>query len=269
MDSAIDFFEQALAIDPDYALAWAGLAQTYSRQMFLRGAAREANVAQATEAARMAMKFGPDLPESLAASGLIKMYFDLDWEGAGEDLRAGLRTRIGQQPPWSYLWRLSALHGTLRRGRRYLRSRPRLDPLSHVAAHDLGFAYMALKEYEKAAAQFKRAIELNPNWVWGHIKIGKTYAHMGQCDKALAAAAVAEDLLTGSGTPAARCWLAYTYALCGEGERAREDLAELMSREEYVDPTALCRSSRSAWAISKRQCQCGAGLATGRPTWFS
>jgi TolB-like protein/predicted Ser/Thr protein kinase/Flp pilus assembly protein TadD len=237
MDSAIDYYKRALAIAPDYALAWAGLAQTYSRQMFLRGTARDATVAQATEAARMALKYGPELPESLAASGLIKMYFDLDWKGAGEDLRRAYDLAGGNTLTVITYGDYLLYMGRYEEAVEVYGEASRLDPLSHVSAHDLGFAYMALQDYGKAEAQFQRAIDLNPNWVWGHIKIGKTYAHMGRCAEALAAASVAEDLLTGSGTPAARSWLAYTYALCGEEERARENLAEMMSREEYVDPT--------------------------------
>jgi TolB-like protein/tetratricopeptide (TPR) repeat protein/predicted Ser/Thr protein kinase len=237
MDGAIEFYEKALAIAPDYALAWAGLAQAHARQMFLRGTARDANVVQATEAARMALKFGPELPESLAASGLIKMYFDQDWEGAGEDLRRAYELASGNTLAVITYGDFLLFSGRYEEAVAVYHEASRLDPLSHVAAHDLGFAYMALHDYEKAEAQFRRAIDLNPNWVWGHIKIAKTYAHLGRCAEALAATAVAEDLLAGSGTPSARSWLDYTYALCGNEEKAREGLAELMSREEYVDPT--------------------------------
>ena len=60
-----------------------------------------------------------------------------------------------------------------------------------------------------------------------------------KCDEALAETKIAESLLAGSGTPASRCWLAYTYALCGETEKARSALADLRGRSEseYVDPS--------------------------------
>jgi len=239
MDSAIDFFQKALDLDPDFALAWAGLAHTYTRQLFLRGEGRGETTRLAGEAARKAMDLAPDMPEAFTVSGQIKMYFDLDWAGAERDLRQGYELSDGSLlPVMTYgdyciftrnYDKAVALHSRAQE----------LDPLSHVTAHDLGFTYMAMKEYDKAAAQFKRAIELNPNWVWGHIKLGKTYAHMGRYNEALAEAAVAEDLLAGSGTPATRSWLDYTYALCGETDKARAGLADLESREEYVDRSLI------------------------------
>jgi len=237
MDSAIGFYRQALAVDPGFALAWAGLAHTYGRQLFLRGIDRDDTMAKATEAARMAMKFGPDLPEAYTASGLIKMYFDMDLEGAERDLRKGYEMGRGSILSVMTYGDFMIMMTRYDEAIALHTEAYEIDPLSHVTAHDLGFSYMANKDYENAAKQFKRAIELNPNWVWGHVKLGKTYAHMGRCDEALASAAVAEDLLAGSGTPAARSWLAFTYARCGQPEKAEAALAELMSRNEYVDPS--------------------------------
>ncbi len=239
MDSAIDSFQQAIALDQDFALAWAGLAHTYSRQLFLRGSEREPTFGLATEAARKAMELDPDLPEASTASGLIKMYFNWDWAGAEADLRRGYERSDGTVPPVMTYGDFCIFTTNYDKAVELHSRAEELDPLSHVTAHDLGFTYMAMKEYDKAAAQFKRALDLNPNWVWGHIKLGKTYAHMGRCTEALESAAVAEDLLAGSGTPSTRSWLDYTYALCGETAKARAGLADLESREEYVDPSLL------------------------------
>ena len=125
----------------------------------------------------MALKYGPELPETLAASGLIKMYFDLDWEGAGEDLRRAYELSSGNTLTLITYGDNLLYMGRYEEAVEIYGEASRLDPLSHVSAHDLGFAYMALKDYEKAETQFQRAIDLNPNWVWGHIKIAKTYAH--------------------------------------------------------------------------------------------
>ncbi len=83
-----------------------------------------------------------------------------------------------------------------------------------------------------------RALDLNPNWTWGYIKLAKTLADSDQCAQALETAAEAEAQLHGGSTPLARSWLGYTYAVCGEAERAEEALRELddMAAEQYVDP---------------------------------
>ena len=239
MDKAIEYFEQAIALEPSYALAYTGLAQAYVSQSYLRGSERSEQVGKALSAARKALELDPGLAEAHAVSGQIKMVFELDWEGAEADFKKGLE--LG---PGSLVCVMSYGDYLLFTGQydqalvQYIKAME-LDPLSVGAAHDLAITYMVLHDYEKCETYFRQAIELNPNWTWGHIKLAKTYAHMGRCAEALAATEVAESLLAGSGTPAARCWLAYTYAKCGEEDKARAALADLRSRadSEYVDPS--------------------------------
>ncbi|MDX2474207.1 MAG: protein kinase [Candidatus Krumholzibacteria bacterium] len=238
MDKAIEYFEQAIALEPNYALAYTGLAQAYVTQSYLRGSERTEPVAKARAAAQQAMKIDPNLAEAHTVSGMIKMVFELDWAGAEADLKKGLE--LG---PGSLVCVMSYGDYFLYTGQydqalvQYSRAME-LDPLSVGAAHDLAITYMVLHDYEQCVIYFQQAIALNPNWTWGHIKLAKTYAHMGRCGEALASTEIAESLLAGSGTPAARCWLAYTYAKCGEQDRARSDLDDLRARSvsEYVDP---------------------------------
>lgn len=238
MDKAIEYFEQAIALEPNYALAYTGLAQAYVTQSYLRGSDRSEPVGKALSAARKAMELDPNLGEAYSVSGQIKMIFELDWAGAKADMQKGL-----ELSPGSLVCVMSYGDYLLYTGQydqalvQYTKAME-LDPLSVSAAHDLAITYMVLHDYEKCVIYFKQAIELNPNWTWGHIKLAKTYAHLGRCAEALASTEVAESLLAGSGTPAARCWLAYTYAKCGEEGKARSALADLRARSgsEYVDP---------------------------------
>jgi tetratricopeptide (TPR) repeat protein len=102
----------------------------------------------------------------------------------------------------------------------------------------LAFSLMGTGDYGRAAAEFRAALDLNPNWTWGYIKLSKTLADSGQCEQAFATAEEAEAQLHGGSTPLARTWLGYTYAKCGDLDRANEALRELdaMAAEGYVDP---------------------------------
>ena len=113
-----------------------------------------------------------------------------------------------------------------------------LDPLSPSAFHLEAFALMGKREYDRAAVEFRAALDLNPNWTWGYIKLAKTYADGGRCEDAFATAEAAEAELHGGGTPLARSWLGYTYALCGDAVQIEATLATLdaYGEERYVDP---------------------------------
>jgi TolB-like protein/tRNA A-37 threonylcarbamoyl transferase component Bud32 len=238
MDKAIEYFQEAIALEPGYALAYSGLAQSYIRQSYLRGSERDETVEMARAAAQKAMDLDPDLAEAYTAQGLIKVYFDLDWKGAEADLKKGVELAPGSVTTVMAYGDYLLFLGQFDKALVQYSLAMELDPLSIVAAHDLGFMYMANQDYEQSEFYFKKAIDLNPNWTWGHIKLAKTYSHMGRCDEALAETKIAESLLAGSGTPASRCWLAYTYALCGETGKARSALADLRGRPEsdYIDP---------------------------------
>ncbi len=115
-----------------------------------------------------------------------------------------------------------------------------LDPLSPSAFHLVAYSLMGKREYDRAAAEFRAALDLNPNWTWGYIKLAKTYADNGQCEEAFATAEDAEAELHGGDTPLARSWMGYTYGKCGDTERAEAALQTLDEFAENgdVDPFA-------------------------------
>ena len=110
--------------------------------------------------------------------------------------------------------------GRLDEGLAQSREAARLDPLSVGPVHDIAINYMVRGDFEQAAANFRRAIEIDPNWTWGYIKLARTLAHQKKCPEALAQAAIAEARIAGGAAPLSRSWLGVTYAICGE-TRAR------------------------------------------------
>jgi tetratricopeptide (TPR) repeat protein len=116
-----------------------------------------------------------------------------------------------------------------------------LDPLSVGPMHDIAINYMARGNYERAEAHFRKAIEVNPNWTWGYIKLARTLAHEGRCEEALAQAETGYQRVADGVAPTSRGWLAVTWALCGETDRARDQLVWLedLARTQYIDPTPM------------------------------
>ncbi len=239
MDKSIDLFQQAVAKAPEYALAHAGLAEAYTRQAFLRGSGREEPLQKARAAVNRALELDPDLAEAHAALGLVRFYFEWDWAGAEAEFRRAIELNPGSRAAQEeYGWFLTAT-GRLDEGLTYSREAVRLDPLSVGPVHDIAINFMVRGELDQAAATFRRAIDIDPNWTWGYVKLGRTLAMQGKCPEAMAQAEVAERRIAGGSAPLSRAWLGATYAICGEPARARQKLEELhaLSKERYVDPS--------------------------------
>ena len=164
MDKSIDLFQQAVAKAPEYALAHAGLAEAHTRQAFLRGSGRAEPLQKARAAVERALELDPDLPEAHAALGLVRFNFEWDWAGAEAEFRRAIElnpgSRVGQE---EYGWFLTAL-GRLDEGLAHSQEAARLDPLSVGPVHDIAINYMVRGNLDQAAATFRRAIDVDPNW---------------------------------------------------------------------------------------------------------
>jgi len=196
MDKSVDYFQQAVARAPEYALAHAGL-------------------------------------------GLIHFFFEFDWAGAEAAFQRSLALNPGSRAVQEeYGWFLTSM-GRLDEGLAHSQEAARLDPLSVGPVHDIAINYMARGDLEQAATNFRRTIDMDPNWTWGYVKLGRTLARQKKCPEALAQAEIAERRIAGGAAPLSRSWLGFTYGICGETVRARQKLAELhaLSRERYVDPS--------------------------------
>ena len=123
------------------------------------------------------------------------------------------------------------------------REAARLDPLSVGPVHNLAILAMLRGDYDQAAAGFRRAIDIDPNWTWGYTKLARTLSHQGKCEEAFAQAEIAERRLAGGAAPLSWSWLGVTYATCGDTARARQMLQRLHALEEkqYVDPVTFAQ----------------------------
>ncbi len=241
MDKSVDYFQQAVARAPDYAMAYAGLAQAYTTQAYLRAVDRTAFVEKARAAVDRALELDPDLAEAHAALGSVRCFFEWDWAGADAALRRALDLNPGSQAVNESYGNFLAIMGRVDEGLTLLREAARLDPLSVGPVHDLGIIAMVRGDYEEAAASFRRAIDIDPNWTWGYIKLARTLAMQKKCDEAFAQAEIAERRIAGGVAPLSWSWLGVTYATCGDAARARSKLEQLhaLEKKQYVDPVTF------------------------------
>ncbi len=241
MDKSVDYFQQAVARAPDYAIAHAGLAEAYTRQAFLRAVDRTEAVGKARVAVTRALELDPDLAEARAALGLVRFYFEWDWAGADAEFRRALALNPGSRSVHEDYGLFLTAMGRLDEGLAQSREAAILDPLSVGPAHDMAINALVRGDYEQAATGFRHAIDIDPNWTWGYIKLARTLAIQKKCKEALAQAEIAERRIAGGAAPLSWSWLGATYAICSDTARARQKLDELhaLEKKQYVDPVTF------------------------------
>ena len=241
MDKSIDYFQQAIAVAPNYALAHAGLAQAYAQYAFLRAAGRAETAEKARAAVDRALALDPDLAEAHNALGTIRFYLDWDWSGAEIEFKRALALNASSATIRGDYGYFLTVAGHLDAGLAQLEAAVKLDPHAVRPLHDLGINAWARDDLDLAAARFRRALEIEPKWAWGYIKLSRVLALQKKCPAALVQAQKGEAIIADGAAPLARAWIGATYGTCGDVTRARQKLAELqaLEKKQYLDPATF------------------------------
>lgn len=241
LKKGLERFEQAVAIDPDYALAHVGIADSYNMLADYGALAPGEALPQAIVAARRALSLNPDLAEALAAQTWAEWVFNLNWEAAEQ----GFERAAALNPSYATTYQLYAHYlRTLGRREEALVEAKRareLDPLSLIINAVLGWHYYLARDPDKAIEQCKQTIEIDPNFPRVHSYLGWAYLQKGLAKEAIVEMERARDLFGES--PARTAELAHVYAVAGRKADARRLLRELeaISREKYVDADLIAK----------------------------
>src|SRR5438270_2416389 len=191
-DQARAAFERAVQLDPKFALAWAGLAQTHvwDCNYATEGGQKGFNdhLTAARNSVERALALEPDLPDALFPKATIETNFDYDWKGAAETLRKALA--LTPQDPALLMWagNLAAARGEMKQSLEFNRRAVALDPVNAQAREFLASALSVTGKQEEARAEYARAIELNPSAPNSHAGVGLTYLLEGKFEEAAVAA---------------------------------------------------------------------------------
>ena len=183
----IEYCRQAGALDPGYALAWAGLSKAYSDQAGYGWAPVVEGFRQAREAVERAMSLEPDLAEGHLALGWICMHYDRDWTRADAIFRRALELAPGNAEVLRGAASLAANLGRQDEAIELFRSAVSLDPLNGTAIKHLGAHYLAANRVDEADTAIRMALELNPQGSFTHLWLGLVRLAQGRLDEALAA----------------------------------------------------------------------------------
>jgi TolB-like protein/DNA-binding winged helix-turn-helix (wHTH) protein/Tfp pilus assembly protein PilF len=192
---SVGYFQEAIAKDPAFAAAHAGLASAYVALSEERGLPPKEAFPKARASAERALALGGDTAEAHTALAVTQMYFDWDWSGAGASFARALELDPGRAPTLhAYAGFLSAQARHAEAVEAIDRARV-LDPLSAAVNGDLGWYLYFARRYDDAIAQYKKALELEPELSWVHSFLFDAYVAKGDLEgaKALGLAALRHD----------------------------------------------------------------------------
>lgn len=242
-EKALLHFREAIRIDPKYAVAYAAIANEKIVQGLFSTASKNEIVNEARTAIEAAKALDPGLSDIYTSEGALKFYYDWDWQGAVASYKKALE--LDPNNATIYI-RYST---TLADVGRYNDALPLadkavgLDPISISSLHNLGWTNMLAGNFKKSSEAFGKALELHPDWIWGHIKIAYDYVFMKEYDKALFHAAKAEELFKDEwGSELLQSTLAFIYIHTSQKEKADAVINRFLKyagENTVKDPCAL------------------------------
>jgi serine/threonine protein kinase/tetratricopeptide (TPR) repeat protein len=237
LNRAIKCFQEAIEKDPDYALAYAGLADSYLLLTYYSSLAPQENFARAKTAAEKALEMNENLAEVHTTLALAKIKNDRDWEGAEKEYKRALELNPNYAKAhfwyaWYFIW-IGRINEALEETQRA----HELDPLSLVINSDLGLAFFFARQYDQAIEQFHKTFEIEPDYIYIHLYLGWAYLQKSMYEEALAEILKERELLK-DWNPLVEAWLGVAYVQIDKREKAREVLDELIKRSKkaYVSP---------------------------------
>jgi len=240
LKKALECFDQALALDPNYALAYAGLADACTVLAEYGVAPPNLLRPKARAAVQRALELAPDLAEVYCASGALAFICDWDWPRAARDLRRAveLNPRSVAARQWLSYYLVFA-EGRLEDGVAQARRALELDPLAPLLVMQLGMTLTGAGRYEEAVASFRRAGDLAPMMFQATIHLGLVFNHLGRSDEAIAPLEVA--VTTSGRHPWTLAALAVCYSSLGKLADVEAIWDELVARarREHLQPTVL------------------------------
>jgi TolB-like protein/Flp pilus assembly protein TadD len=186
LQRSIERFRAALAKDPSFAAAEAGLADAYVLATIgYASIPRDVAVKEAREAADRALKANPALADAYTSQGWVLMNFDWDWAGAQAAFQRALELNPSDARAYQWLAQCYSYQGRPEDAVAVAQRAQEFDPRSALIATEAGWPYLYLGRWDEAEAQFKRALELDPDFALAHYNLGNVLEARGDLEGAL------------------------------------------------------------------------------------
>jgi len=231
LQKSIMYFQQAIAQDPAFPQAYAGLAQSYSllgSNVLLTSVARS----KAKAAASKVLELDPTIAEGHTQLGLVEFYYDWDWQGAEHEFQQAiaLNPNSSDAHRW-YSYYLRAM-GRFSEALEEAHKAQQLDPLSLSINTTVAGRYRDLHQFAQAFEENQRTLELDANFIPAHEALAALYQVQGEVQLAVNECKRAAELSKNS--PSSLANLGYAYAISGDLADARSIADQLTAKQGYV-----------------------------------
>jgi len=222
---AIAYYEQAIARDPNYALAYAGLSSAYILSPFYAGADRRDTSPKAKEAALKALHLDPNLAEAHLALGKVLFFSEIDLAGAMREYKRAIELKPNDAGAHHWfgndtLAALGQFEEAIAEGKRAVE----LDPLSIVINADLGATFYYAHRYDESVRQLRKTLEIDPTSFYAHYSLGFVLQVSGDLSGAIAEYEKAKQV---GDNPLVSTLCAAAKAQAGDKDAAQRMLSEL------------------------------------------
>jgi DNA-binding winged helix-turn-helix (wHTH) protein/TolB-like protein len=228
---AMDYFQQAIDKDRNYALAYAGLADCYHRLWQFGAKSAQEAIPKATSAAMNALELDESLAEAHATLGIIKFRFEWDFPGAEREFKRSVE--LDPSYAMAHLWYalyLAAMN-RMNEADAEMERAARLDPLSITISNGLGDYYFHKRQYDRSIEQHRKTLEIDPTYLSAHNGMGRAYEQKGMYREAL------EEFRKGFKSSDPKLMPAisgYTYAVSGKRDEAVKILGRLIEPKKQA-----------------------------------
>jgi serine/threonine protein kinase/tetratricopeptide (TPR) repeat protein len=234
MNRGIEYFKQTIEKDPQYALAYAGLADCYALLGEYGKLPMKESLPLAKEAAQKAIALDPSLAEAHTSLAAVHEY-EWDWTGAEKEYRLAIEMNPNYATAHHWYGILLSSLTRFAEAEPELRKALELDPLSLIINTGLGRMFCGARRYDEAIEQLTKTLEIEPNFAEAHFQLALAYEGKQLYAQSAEAFQKSVELFD---DPTMKGWVAREYALSNRKEEARKMLDELksLSRQQYVSP---------------------------------
>ncbi|HVG20349.1 MAG TPA: tetratricopeptide repeat protein [Blastocatellia bacterium] len=238
-EKSIKHFERAIEIEPDFALAYTGIADAHNALQFYGYRPPHLTMPQMKAASNKALEIDDTLAEAHLSLATTFMFYDWDWAGAEREFKRAIELNPTYAMAYHGFGIFLTAMGRFDEAEAKLKRALELDPVSPLISTTVGFPYYFSGQFDKAVEQYERTLEVEPNFVLIHTSLGDAYLQMGMNEKAIAAFKAAIGV--GSRKPGLLSSLGHALAISGEREEANRILEELLeeSSRQYVSPMTV------------------------------
>jgi serine/threonine-protein kinase len=234
LKKSIEFFQQASDIDPNYALAYAGLADCYYRLSNLSLPPKEA-MPKVKAAAMKALELDDTLAEAHVSLALVACWYEWDWASAERGYQRAIKFKPNSATAHQRYGVYLAMMGRLDESIEKLQRAQELDPLTLKINVNLGASYFFARRYERAVEQCRKTLLIDPNFVGALCLLGWADEQLGNYDEAIEQLRRASEI---NDAPEVLAMLGHAFAVAGRRPEAQQVLEQLheQSHERYVTP---------------------------------